>query len=195
MHNLMEIIVPPHLDPVEAIGLAMDPYNMNHDSEDFVDTFFDYYNIGGRWSGTHLKSKLGLKRLQIFENEILQIKPGLRDFPNTPEDKKRCFEIWGKHFPEVKDSCPFWGNQAPEGTNEDYHFLDITTVGELGDEVKCATFAIINCYGESFKNLIHLEEWNGEDWELTGFNGVKEELLRHPSVRKDWWIVTLDYHS
>jgi len=66
MHSLLEIIMPPTDDVEGAIATIMAPFNEqpDEDQEDVSSyTFWDWYVIGGRFSGSKLQSRLDPEKI------------------------------------------------------------------------------------------------------------------------------------
>ena len=221
MHIHLEVIMPP-TDNVEAtVAQILAPFDENppkEDDEDYVDTsnsFWDYWLIGGRWSGKKIKAKLGQDRIEAFSNLLSEKKvtvSSLRAGKPTLQPASQIPAIdalWREHFPDspVKECLLFDHYKGNTG--------DVMRLDELPAEFEAGHVIIA---GPSYRDdgsleatyMIQDEAWNGvthvkADWDgkvssaiekhLKHIESYKPEYIAKQTPKPDWLVVTVDYHS
>src|SRR5690349_11087528 len=69
MHYHLEIIMPPTDDVEAAVGKILAPFDENYDGEEGISPrWWDWWVLGGRWSGSKLISLVG--DMQPFYDEL-----------------------------------------------------------------------------------------------------------------------------
>ena len=216
MHYRMEIVLPPVDDVKAAIEQIMKPFRDESESEDASSfRFWDWYQIGGRYSGSKLRQRVGAERLTAFDAELdrmgvtvsgLQFgKPEL-----SPSSQREAVDaLWRKMCPGAGDVCPMFKHSG-----EKLGSGDICRLSEITDEI--TSYAVIvagpnyDFSGLDAKHMIHKDMWNGvthveTKWDGLVLSAVKEytESLKNSSEEyrvkhmphNDWFVVTVDYHS
>jgi hypothetical protein len=210
MHYHAEIIMPPTEDVIGAVEKIMSPFSEN--DEEARHAFWDWYVIGGRYSGRKLEARIPQERMDAFYAEL----------------KKRGVTVSGVQFgkqelapssqiPEVdaiwRDMCPGAGQVRPMFKHSgDSMKMDICRVEELPPELK-AYRVIVACEqydGVGAEYMIEKSFWNGVTYHDTSWDGlVRTALQMHAkhmksyraewaeprAVKPDWLCVTVDYHS
>lgn len=224
MHKHFEVIFPPVEDVNAALATIMAPFDENADDEiRSTRPFWDYYTIGGRWSGQKLRALYGEKRIREFyawcNDQKITVsgiqcgKPTLNPTSLIPiVDAK-----WNEMFPHPTGrdvACPLF-DHSPTQTRED--------ICELKDLPPHLTASHVIIAGpewepstESWTGPLHATYmlsdtiWNGvnhveTNWDgkvLTAINDFRKKIeLSTEDYRSsnwpldNWLVVTVDYHS
>jgi len=218
MHYHLEIIMPPFLRVEPAVDKILKPFDENYEDEDGYKNnhaFWDWWQIGGRYSGSKLEASLDQEKLKAFREKLHEMEftfSGLvcgKEELNPTSQIEVVDGLWQKWFPDsgVKQ-CPFF-NHFDEANNMDICRLDevspdatayqvIIAVNKIYDDELAAEFMCLN------------EVWNGVTWQNTTWDGkvlsavekhndrlssYKKEALERYTPKDDWLVVTVDYHS
>ena len=172
--------------------------------------FWDYWVIGGRWSGTKLQKSLDQDKYQAFLDELNKREFTVSGIQMGKQELEPSSQIpvvdalWREWFPASGiERCPLFrhaGDQMP---------LDIATLGETPKELSACRVIIANAEGralymveDSMFNGVTFQKaaWSGrvwdaiEDWKESVTNEDAEfRAARIPD--DDWFCVTVDYHS
>lgn len=216
MHYKIEVILPPiDADKLEqAIESILHPFNENNNHCDGAE-FFDYYTIGGRWSGSKLRERLDPAKLEAFHNLLTERKVTVSGFqagkPTLQPASQRDMvdALWREHFPDSgTDSCPLF-DHAPSPDPSDICRLDQLPDGYSASRVVIAGPAH-NDGGLTARYMVSRDFWNGVNHVDTTWNGnVSEAVASYEktlerattehheimSPKPDWLVVTLDCHS
>ncbi|GAF91717.1 unnamed protein product, partial [marine sediment metagenome] len=94
MHYHCEIILPP-TDAVEsAIAEIMAPFDENNEDEETRSpSFWDWYQIGGRWSGSKLTDHFDKDKLKNFHAELENRKVTVSGFQCGKQDISPASQI------------------------------------------------------------------------------------------------------
>jgi len=183
MHYHAEVWLPESKDYVKKIHYAL--YGLHEDNGGF----YDWYVIGGRWSGEHtlwlLKKRFGARKINRINDEFDK-KYGWWTNNKNPRElrQKQYAEIFGKHI-SAEEYCgmmPEWRDTYKDDGYSD----DII-------EVKKIPWKFFDCYtlllegGEYFQSSV----WNGSTWQDTKFSAKK--MLKKRNLYKGF-LVTVDYH-
>ena len=133
MHYHLEIILPPSCaDVAAAVEQILKPYSENE--EEARHSFWDWYRIGGRYSGQHVIDRYDPERISAFAGELHERKvtvSGVRmgkEELSPPSHAATVDEIWKRHFPDSGlDHCPLFRRDDPERIP-----TDVCKVSELG---------------------------------------------------------------
>jgi hypothetical protein len=196
----------------------MAPFDENNidDADHSGQAFWDWYVIGGRWSGTKLQDRLGRERIATFNRELeamkvtvsaVQVgKPELSPSDQLP----KVDEAWRRNFPDAKiDYCPFFRRDRAK---EELIPYDVCLLGEC-PRVTAERIIIAGCRTDGTLYPAHMMEmryWNGVTYVDTSWDGdVLVAISAYIVSRKnstddwkdrnlprgDWLVVTVDYHS
>ena len=188
MHYQLEIIMPPTDDVSAAVKEILTPFDENaEDSEDrsMRYVFWDYWLIGGRWSGNKLLSLLGDERLDAFRQLLADrhiTAAGLQWGKPTlsPADQRPIVDaMWRDAFPDAPIfECPLFdyykGNSG-----------DVMMLKEAPRAITCQRVIVAapDYKGERLESVYMIQEsiWNG--------------VTHVETTWDDWLVVTIDYHS
>lgn len=205
-HYHCEILIPPDMqDAVEyAVAAVLAPFDENNAEEEARHSFWDWYVIGGRWSGAKTLAAMGQERVDAFYERLrtenvtvsgLQAgKPEL-----SPASQKQL----------VDEACPLFKSEDEDGVLKG----DISRVADLPPALSCER-VIISGYDYTNKivpvYMVAKSHWNGVThqeaaWDGTvtaAINGWSDRLATYAekyrernSVAGEWLAVTVDYHS
>lgn len=224
-HYILELIIPPTNAAQPAIEEVLKPFDENYEDEEGwrnPHSFWDFYVIGGRWSGHHLESSIDKDQKKKFFDELEQRKvtvSGLRMGKQElqPADQIPMVDaLWRQYFPESElKVCPFFKHF---GDQYAHSCMDIDMLGNVPlDKIKCSRMIIAGPHWNDDSKLeakwmIEESIWNGCNYQDTGWDGLvstglemqraylemqqrKEDYLKKHIPTDDWLIATIDYHS
>jgi len=171
---------------------------LNGLSED-RDGFYDWYVIGGRWSGEHtvwqLNQKFGKETLKKIHDEFEKEFGWFTDANN--DEVKRAIqyeEVFRRHITKEqwdRGSLPGWRNSYKEDGFDD----DIIAISDVPwDHFTCFTF-VLSARGKTYEDerkYWHSEVWNGSTHQDSEYD-VKKILADNKLT--GGYLVTVDYHS
>jgi len=218
MHYHLEIIMPPTSDIDAAVTKIMAPFDENGDEkdEDFSrrNAFWDFWVVGGRWSGQKVLAVFGEDRIEAF-NAVLDKRhvtiSGIRFGKPTlkPESQQAMVDaLWAEMFPDAPmTQCPLFDHAKGESG-------DVMLLRDTPRMMKCEHVIVAgpNYTGEKIETLHMLRGsiWNGVThqetaWDKTIHGALAEfserlasykfEYAQTRSPTDDWISVTVDYHS
>jgi len=224
MHYHLEIILPPVDDVEQAVEQILKPFDENGKDEDGDPNrhgFWDFYVIGGRWSGVKLEVMLDPERLQVFHAELKNRKvtvSGLQFGKLTLDPGSQVAmvnSLWNEYFPESPVKvCPLFSH-----FNDQYkhsaRFPDVMRLKDMPGSLKASRVIIA---GPKWNNegflaaeyMLQDSFWNGVTWVDSRWDGkVQTAIDEHNDRLKsaapeyvaryvpkdDWLVVTVDYHS
>ncbi len=219
MHFHCEIIMPPTENVEAALARILALFDENKDPSGIA--FWDWYVIGGRWSGSKLIAKLGIEKVEAFYSklQVMEIttsnlqagKPEL-----MPESQVAAVDaLWREMFPETGISvCPLFKHSNDQYANEPSLPGDICLLTQIPQELEAERVIIAATdrnTGELFPFFMCQRDfWNGCNFVRSAWNGnvlssldqlseelglYKQEAKDHYIPKDDWLCVTVDYHS
>lgn len=217
MHYHTEIIMPPTSDVEAAVASIMAPFDENSSDEESASAhrFWDWYVIGGRWSGAKVQAKLGGERLSAFMDKLQAMKVTVSGLQCGKQELQPASQIdvvdalWRADFPESGlDKCPLFkhsGDTLPG---------DVCKLSELPADLSAVRVIIArpaDDFGPMRAEYMAQEDfWNGcnhvrSTWDMKVASAVAdhtkrlqnytEEARAKLTPREDWLVVTVDYHS
>jgi len=171
-------------DVLKAVSRVMEPYRERIDEEtDECSGFWDWWVIGGRWSGIHTETKLDPVRLNEFYR-VCNEKGLFLYGSKNPEDvqKARRAEEFLKFFPNFEGPVP----TCRDVYKEDGYADDTAPVEEVTERLRCYTLILP---GE----VLHREVWDGKAFRETDFDGYVKKALEARGMTTGY-LVTVDYH-
>jgi hypothetical protein len=219
MHYQAEIILPPQYDIKDAIAEIMEPFS-EHD-DDKRNCFWDFFVIGGRWSGSKLMATLDQDKVKEFHDQLQKLEITCSGFRagkhelNPPEQIPIVDNLWNEYFPETKQKhCPLFKHSNDQYDSDDLILGDIMKFSDIPMDMKFSR--VIFCY-ERYDQIIEASEmftdeiWNGVTREKTVWDrtfkhaielfnekinrGYNEKHIKKITPKDDWNVVTVDYHS
>ena len=211
MHYHLEVIMPPTDDVETALGTILEQFDENCEDEEGncnPSAFWDWWVIGGRWSGTKLEAFLDKKKKDVFYEKLNEMNVTVSGLicgkqELEPADQIEAVDtLWRELFPESGvEQCPFFKHF------DDANNLDICTLEEVSPDMKAyhVIIAVPNSYDGKLtaKTMYMTEMWNGisfqkTEWDGNLLNTVKahnERMIEDQMAKNDWLVVTVDYHS
>ena len=225
MHYHCEIIMPPTDtdDVLEKVSKIMAPFNEcepdnPEEAEEWSarNGFWDYWLIGGRWSGIKAQSRIDPKRLEEFFEELQHRKVTVSGVQFGKQELSPSSQIpmvdslWREWFPDAGfDACPLF-KHAGDLLND-----DICSFGRAPLDMKCERVIVAGPIFRDptvFEAVYMVEDsiWNGVTHQKTVWDGtIRQAVEQHNerlasysdeyrekfTIRPDWTVVTIDYHS
>lgn len=213
MHYHLEIIMPPTDSVKETIKNILAPFNEDpEEGEREIHAFWDWWVIGGRYSGQHIVSKYDHNKMDEFYKELKNNKitvSGLVFGKNelSPGSQIPFVDaLWQTHFPEDDGPCPLFKH-----SNNQYedNYSDVCQISNLPQHLSCSRIIITN---SEFKPEFMIEDsyWNGVSWINSEWDGTVKKALKiykektkhyrdewrdKNAIQPNWLLVTVDYHS
>jgi hypothetical protein len=216
MHYHLEIVLPPVDDIEKAIAEILEPFNKNSEDEDGYrnpHAFWDWYVIGGRWSGNKLMATLGKEAIDKFYealhgNKITVSSLTMGKQTLQPSNQSEIVnKLWNEFFPDFPVKvCPIFDNYKDR-------YGDIQKFNNVSQTLECLSviFAALDYKGEKLKAefLVQDSFWNGVNHVETKWDGTfggalsmyldrianyGAEYQAKVTPTDDWIVVTIDYH-
>jgi len=216
MHYHLEIIMPPAYNIEAAVSNIMAPFDENGEGKNYSRkyAFWDFWNIGGRYSGTKMMQIIGNERIQQFRellnerhitvNKLKFGKPTL----NPPDQTDMVNALWSDTFPNSSvKTCPLFDNYTDIS-------MDIMTLKDVPRYLTCERVIVAGPdYNEKHvvaTTMISEDTYNGVSWQRTTWDRTigsaiemaendlkyaKKEYAEKRIPADDWLVVTVDYHS
>lgn len=103
-------------EAIDKLYTFMARYNEN--DPNCENPVWDWWVIGGRWSGTFSLAALGKDRVNKFWQEFVE--QGLARIGSNPQEhRKKIEKLFRQHFPEFQGECPVTRNTYKETGYED----------------------------------------------------------------------------
>lgn len=228
MHMIAEIIIPPTDDILRDVTAVMDYFREEQYDEKGNELpekgdaeWWDWFVIGGRFSGHKLECSLDPEKLKAFHEELVKRKvtvSGLQCGKSQLEpasQAKMVDKLWRETFPGRGDKCLLFAHSRNQYKTDGYED-DVCKVSEIPDNLMCSRLIVANWFEWKGKRelrpyrLLATEFYNRIEIQNTDFDGkVKPALERirkggcknnpeYPQpvpVGDDWLVVTVDYHN
>lgn len=212
MHYSLEIITPPVADVEAAIGEILLPFSENEEDANYA--FWDWWQIGGRYSGGKTEAVVDPERLQAFKDELTRRKVTVSGLICGKQELQPASQIemvdalWRDMCPGAGRVCPMFKHSGERSSG------DICTFKDLPPALKAykVIFAAPDYEGKKLEAVSMFTQsiWNGVTHEDTKWDGTvasaiamhrdkfknyKKEYAEKVTPRDDWMVVTVDYHS
>lgn len=181
MHYHAEVWLPHNRNVEEQIDNALAQFNESESCG-----FWDWYQIGGRWTGVHT----GYDPYEDINNyEVCKLCKGTGDrddWVHYDKGERKFKDKWAEECNGC-NSC-FGNGIAPVWTTDFQPYDgDIIPVSEISNKLCCHTLII---KGQAY----HWEEWDGKDFIKTDFDGKVKAMLKKHGITKGY-LVTVDYRK
>jgi len=164
----------------DQIQEILDPYNEDVD-EPNPKSFWDWWQVGGRWKGAHVPDYDANKDPDHQERCWLCGGTGVR-----PGGREQFGEEWFKETGGC-NGCHGTGMATKWPTQWTPHDKDVIPVSEVPENLTCYTIVLLG-------KVLHEEEWNGEKFVKGKIDGKTiKEVLKENDIT-DGYLVTVDYH-
>lgn len=213
MHFHVEVIVPPTANIVEAVSRVMQ-FNENDNERH---GFYDWYVVGGRWSGEKLLCGLDQAKLDEFGQALKQaevmvsgMQCGKQEIVK-PEQVEYTDALWREMFPGKGEHCPLFAHYNDQYANDPIN-VDVCRVKDIPDGLTCEALLIGSVKTGGVREceyLLRKSIWNGVVHQDTTWDGsvkkalqmyadmikdYREEYRETRRVKDDWLCVTVDCH-
>jgi hypothetical protein len=215
MHYHCEIIMPPTDDVEATVAKVLAPFmEEGTDENGYANqhTFWNWYVVGGRWTGNKLLQTLGRDKVQSFREELrarnvtvhglIWGKPEL----SPAGQKESVDQLWREWFPDSPmKECPLF-KDAGDMPGDIMPLKDVDRSMTAG-RVIIATFfhgrakAEFMIEQQFWNGVTHVDTtWDGTigsalDMNIEKHEGYTEEYKEASTPQDDWLVVTVDYHS
>ena len=202
MHYHAEVWVPINQNVPEQIEKLLAPHEEKYCGQDACEGkksgcetcggFWDWYAIGGRWTGEHDKGYDATKERTNYERCWLCNGTGLRSDALGIDERKRdpsyTCNGCGKFDRDTGkwSHGPFGPGLALKHAPDFTPHMDVIPIEVIGDDLTCYTLMVA-------ERVYHQKEWNGDDFIPTGFDGNVKRKLDELKIREGY-LVTVDYH-
>lgn len=226
MHFHCEIIMPPVKDQKAAIAQIMAPFcecPKDEDDEDLSShRFWDWYVIGGRWSGRKLLHQIGEEKISAFQKMLSEMGITVSGFQAGKYSLQPASQIptvdalWRDHFPDCGfDVCPLFDHSNDQYSSDSIIPGDLMEFSKIPPDLTASRvifsaphFSDGSRYEATF--MVQEEFWNGVNHEKTNWDGTigsaiaafnekaemySEDWRNRVMPKPDWLVVTIDYHS
>lgn len=215
-HYHLEIIMPPTDDVEAAVKRILAPFDENErDNEEARGhPFWDYWLIGGRWSGSKMLSIIGENREAKFRKALHEAHitvSGLQFGKPTLQPASQIETVnrmWNAMFPDAPIKvCPLFDNYKGDDG-------DVMPLSGVPRDMKCSHLIVA---GPDYKEegpeavfMIRDDMWNGVNYVSSTWDGTigggllmaskqlanfNPEYAAKRTPADDWLAVTVDYHS
>lgn len=213
MHYYLEVIMPPTDDVKSALETIMSPFS-EHDAENRY-AFWDWFVIGGRYSGRKLEATLGAEKLQQFYDWLNEEKVTVSAVVAGKQTLAPASQVskvdakWNEFFPQSNGefvACPLFDHSGAMP-------LDICTVREIPPKLQAYRVIVARPGAADMElrvqHMCSTSCWNGVNWEDTAWDGrvqsalddyheyldrCNQEYADRVRPQDDWLCVTVDYH-
>jgi hypothetical protein len=211
MHYHLEIIMPPSSNIKESLEKIMKPF----DEETSEKGFWDWYVVGGRFSGEKEMCGYTEEKMKIFYEKLKEKKVTVSSFRagkqtiNPPEQIPMVDKIWNEIFPTENGEivpCPIFSHSNADDTMIS---CDICRVEEIPEKLFAERVIIA---GPDFEAnyMIAQDHWNGVNFVKIDWDGkvksaienfikkcsrYKDEYKEKVIPKSNWICITVDYHS
>lgn len=211
MHYCCEVCVPPTANTEDAVAAVMAEFAENR--EDARHGFWDWYQIGGRWSGRKLLAGLDTAQIDAFRKWLVAEKITVsgvvfgKQELSPHSQREKVDAKWREMFQGSTAACPFFRHAGdalpldvmrladvpPSLTAERVIFGAIQYDGKLGPEFMLARSVWNGCN--------HMEvQWDGTFASALALHRDQlakyhDEYAAKITPTDDWLVVTVDYHS
>lgn len=185
MHSIVEIIVPADrgADIVSAVKEVMDHFLLRAgDGETPADhtDWFDWYTVGGRYSGEKLKASLDPDRLKEFWDELQARgttvsgirfgKPDLQPASQIPV----VDALWREFFPGKSNACVLFSHARDQYGRDGVSPDDVCRVADIPPRYGCERLILAASLNGKLKPVRMLAKtfWNGVQHQNTAFDGL-----------------------
>jgi hypothetical protein len=212
MHYHLEIVMPPTDDVNKAIETILAPFDEN--GEDSRHAFWDWYEIGGRWSGAKQEARLPKDAVEKFKAWLTEssitvsgLQFGKQEL--SPVSQIALVDMMWTEMTGAAGPCPLFSH-----SNTDDRVLpgDVCLLHEAPN-ITASHVIIAGPYYDGrieAEYMIQQQIWNGVNHVDTTWNGTlsaalamfkercsscRDEWVQTHTPQDNWLVVTVDYHS
>jgi len=195
MHAVAEILLPPGTKDIKAaIDQVMNFFCNATEDDDGKETigecdWWDYWQIGGRWSGNKTKATIPQERLDEFCAELNRRGVTVSGFTagkqelNPPSQIPEVDALWREWFPGAGEQCQIF---AHSGNRGDIIDGNICTVADVPDNLTAERLILAGPHWDAASHpndleatdMIVTEYWNRCRHQKTDWDGNVAEGIR-----------------
>ena len=224
MHAVCEIVIPPGWDIGQSVKEVMEHYaELDDDGKLGSASWWDWFVIGGRFSGHKAEARIGHEKLQAFREELNRRKVTVSGLqcgkPElSPADQIPMVDaLWREMCPGHGKRCILFDHARDQYGKSGIYDDDVCRVGNLPESLSCERLIVATpCWwgddkGKKLEPVRHLatEYWNGTEHQKSDFDGLVKPALAKMMMEKaegkgrmkqcdltdDWLCITVDYHN
>lgn len=215
MHAIAEIVIPPTADVKTSIAEVMEYFCPERGQADW----WDFWIIGGRFSGHKLEATLDRNRLEAFYAVLKERKVTVSSFTcgkqdlDPPSQIPMVDALWREMFPGNGDRCWLFNHARDQYAKSGHYQDDVCKVADVPEKLNCERLIVA---GPHWKDKAHVEPkrmlatefWNRVEHQKTAFDGLVKPVLdgilsgsdtyhanKMIGLQPDWLVVTVDYHN
>lgn len=205
MHYHIEVVLPPTDNIEKAIKRIFEPFcEHTNDGEYNEGGWWDWYVIGGRFTGNKLMARYDEAKLDEFYKWLKDEKvtvSGMQAGKQSLEPADQIPKIdakWNEMFPHDPPlPCPIFSHSSDQYSSSSLLPGDIQRVDEVAGNVRCSRFIVADAKGNVTTMFEH-NGWNREkgSFDKTDFDGTVGNglAIANPTPGPDWLVVTVDAH-
>jgi len=203
--------MPPTDDVKGSLAKLLQEFYEGYEDEDGNTNnhaFYDFYEIGGRWSGNKLIAKLGKKNITKFRKALVAKKFTVSGLVWGKEQLKPESQIpmvdalWNKFFPESPVKvCPLFQHYKGD-------YGDVMPISDIPKTLK-AHMVLVASPEFTCEFRVEKHVWNGTNIQDTSWNGnvlkalemyrkkiqtYNQDWVQKNTPKDNWLCVTVDYH-
>lgn len=213
MHHHLEIIMPPVADDVNAaVQSILEPFSENNDES--RNTFWDWWQIGGRYSGSKIEAAVGQDKINAFQEELKRRKVTCSGLVWGKQELQPISQIpmvdalWREMCPGGGDVCTMFKHSGNMMSGDICAYKDIPAgltayrlifVAPKYESEKLEAKAT---YSQSIWNGVNYEDtkWDGSvaagiAAHLEKIKSYQPDYAEKQTPKDDWIVITVDYHS
>lgn len=212
MHYSLEIIMPPVADVKAAVKDILRPFSENE--EDARHSFWDWWKIGGRYSGHKAEATVAPEKLEAFQAELKRRKVTVSGLVWGKQELQPTSQIemvdalWREMCPGAGQSCPMFKHSGERSGSDVCTFKDLPpalTAYKLiiaAPDYEGKKLEAVSMFTKALWNGVTHEDtkWDGSvasgiAMHLARLENYKKEYAAKVTPQPDWIAVTVDYHS
>ena len=225
MHYHLEVVMPPKPEDqdleayiTKVLEQTLAPYDDSNGEAKH--SFWDWWVVGGRWSGEKLIQSLDQDQLQKFNDKLNKHKITVSALIAGKESLKPDSQIeevdklWQDFFPGKGDVCPLFSHYEERFMDGSGSPVDVCEIKDMPDRLTASRVITTQWdkYGKKWQAFFmkETEVWNGVNFERTEWDSLvksalracedrsrnySEEWLKGHRLMPDWLAVTVDYHN
>lgn len=224
-HYVCEIALPRGYPIVKGVKEIMEAEAFKSEGDEYGSKWWDYYKIGGRFSGDKTIAGLGI-HVQEFARELerrnVTVHPVQMGRPELHPDSQipDVDSLWRQWFPDVGGPCPLFHHARRDIKGREYYPDDVCSVGGVPENYTCHRLIIAGPHWDKDRKelepkfMLVRDFYNGVTWQNTAFDGNLKSVFRaifecrrpesndvcpYFGIPKDfdalWNLVTVDYHN
>lgn len=195
MHFHAEIWIPNVADVAEQIKKAMAPHEEEYSEDtDSFSGFWDWYQIGGRWTGVHNPDYEPEQDPQNIEKCDLCHGTGFRADEVGASARAKQPEYTCNGCGTFDEETRKW-THGPHGPGRRVKWptqwasckFDLMPVSDIRNDLTAYTLLVNG-------DVFHQEQWDGEKLNKTDYDGKVAPKLADLGITNGY-LVTVDYHS